>query len=162
MHWMISTDLVLFDALIFTIVIWISIEIVTSLNIVFKSIVVFWVYSRRTGFILLRLCFFVLGGFHTLLILLPLFAFFLLFGLIFGLVDSSFRIIWFINVLVWVLAFQHFPLIRNLLVLPLLILDELVVFALSHAVNSILLLFFTRGHLWSRHVHLVSQFESRD
>lgn len=162
MHWMIPTDLVLFNALIFTVIIRISVKIVTSLNIVFKSIVILWVHSRRTGSILLWLCFIVLDGFGALLILLPLFTFFLLFSLIFSLINNSFRIIWLINVLVWVFAFfQHFPLIRNLLILSLLILDELIVFAFSHSVYSILLLFFTRGHLWSRHVHLVSQLESR-
>lgn len=162
MHWMIPSDLVLFDALIFTVVIRISIEIVTSLNIVFKSIIVYWIYSRRTGSIFLWLFSTVLGGFDALLILLSLFTLFLLFSLIFGLIILTFRIVWLVNVLVWVFAsFKHFPLIRNLLILSLLILDELVIFAFSHSMNSILLLFFTRGHLWSRHVHLASQFESR-
>lgn len=164
MHWMIPADLVLFDALIFAVVIRISIEIVTSLNIVFKSIVVFWIYSRRTG-IFHWLSFLVLGGFDTIFILLSLFTLFLLFSLIFGLVNRVIRIIWLrlINVLGWVfVAFQHFPLIRNLLILLLLILDELIIFAVSHSMNSILLLFFTRGHLLSRQiVQLISQFESR-
>ena len=100
MHWMIPTYLVLFDALIFTVVIRISIEIVTGLNIVFKSIVVLWVYSRRTGSIFLWLGIVVLGGLDALLILLPLLTFFLLFSLIFGLVNCTFLIIWLINVLV--------------------------------------------------------------
>jgi hypothetical protein len=100
MHWMIPSDLVLFDALIFTVVIRISIEIVTSLNIVFKSIIVYWIYSRRTGSIFLWLIFTVLGGFDALLILLSLFTLFLLFSLIFGLIILTFRIVWLVNVLV--------------------------------------------------------------
>ena len=100
MHWMIPSDLVLFDALIFTVVIRISIEIVTSLNIVFKSIIVYWIYSRRTGSIFLWLFSTVLGGFDALLILLSLFTLFLLFSLIFGLVILTFRIVWLVNVLV--------------------------------------------------------------
>lgn len=162
MHWMIASDLVLFDALIFTVIIGISIKIVTSLNIVFKSIVVFGIHSRRTGFFL-WLSLIILGWICSLFILLSLFTLFLLLRLIIVLFQLVLRIIWLINVLVWVFAFQHFSLIRNLLSLLLLVLDELIIFAFSHSMNSILLLFFTRGNLLSRQIvhSLTSQFECR-